>query len=52
MCWYKSRGLADKFFYSNDLDGDSNGFDIFRFALSLLSKSSSIGFALAAYGAY
>ena len=50
ICWYKSRSVADKLVKTNNLDGDSNRFDIFEIALSLLAPRSSIGFSVAASG--
>ena len=51
MCWYKSRGVADKLVYANNLARDSNGFDIFKVDLSLSVPMCLIGFAVAASGA-
>ena len=48
MCWYKSRSVAGKLVNTNNLDGDSNRFDLFEIALSLSEPRSSIGFAVAA----
>ena len=51
MCWYKSRSVSDKLVDTNNLAGDSNRFDIFEIALSLLAPRSSISFSVAASGA-
>ena len=51
VCWYKSRGVADKLVYANNLARDSNGFDIFKVDLSLSVTMCLIGFAVAASGA-
>ena len=51
VCWYKSRGVADKLVYTNDLSRYSNGFDYLKVALSLLAPRYLIEFSVAAYGA-
>ena len=51
VCWFKSRGVADKLVYTNDLSRYSNGFDHLKVALSLLAPRYLIEFSVAAYGA-
>ena len=51
MCWYKYRSVADKLVDTYNLSGDSDRFDILEIALSLSAPWSSIGFAIAAFGA-